>query len=184
MLSKKVSSAIAAIKNVNFLPQETLVTLYYSLVETRLRYCNTVWGNCGNLLKRKLQTLQNRAARVIARTKYGSVDPETLLTNLKWLNVQQLINFDTLTLVHKSINRSAPLYLSDLFVKSSTIHSHHTRAAETGLFPTHANLKFGQRSFSHYGCNLWNKLDRDTQAIENITTFKKHVKNLLLSTLN
>ena len=184
ILSKKISSAIAAIKNVNFLPQETLVTLYYSLVESRLRYCNTVWGNCGNLLKRKLQTLQNRAARVITRTTYGSVDPETLLTNLKWLNVQQLIDFDTLTMVHKSINRSAPLYLSDLFVKSSTIHSHHTRAAETGLFPTHANLKFGQRSFSHYGCNLWNKLDRDAQAIENITTFKKHVKNLFLSTLN
>ena len=68
MLSKKISSAIAAIKNVNFLPQETLVTLYYSLVESRLRYCNTVWGNCGNL-KRKLQTLQNRSARVITRTK-------------------------------------------------------------------------------------------------------------------
>ena len=64
MLSKKISSAIAAIKNVKFLPQETLVTLYYSLVESRLRYCNTVWGNCGNLLKRKLQTLQNRAMRV------------------------------------------------------------------------------------------------------------------------
>ena len=122
ILSKKISSAIAAINNVNFLPHETLVTLYYSLVESRLRYCNTVWGNCGNLLKRKLQTLQNRAARVITRTTYGSVDPETLLTNLKWLNVQQLIDFDTLTMVHKSINRSAPLYLSDLFVKSSTIH--------------------------------------------------------------
>ena len=61
----KISSAIAAIKNVNFLPQETLVTLYYNLVESRLRYYNTVWGNCGTLLKRKLQTLQNRAARVI-----------------------------------------------------------------------------------------------------------------------
>ena len=60
MLSKKISSAFAAIKNVNFLPQETLVTLYYSTGESRLRYCNTVWGNCDNLLKRKLQTLQNR----------------------------------------------------------------------------------------------------------------------------
>ena len=87
-------------------------------------------------------------------------------------------------MVHKSINRSAPLYLSDLFVKSTAIHSHHTRAAGTGLLTTHANLKFGQRSFSHYGCNLRNKLDRDAQAVENITTFKKHVKNLLLSTLN
>ena len=102
---------------------------------------------------------------------------------LKKVKCPTLIDFDTLTMVHKSINRSAPLYLSDLFVKSSTIHRHHTRAAETGLFPTHANLKFGQRSFSHYGCNLWNKLDRDAQAIENITTFKKHVKKSVVINL-
>ena len=74
-LVKTISSAVAAIKNVNFLPRKTLVTLYQSLVESRLRYCNTVWGNCGLTLKNKLQTLQNRAARVFTQTKYGSVEP-------------------------------------------------------------------------------------------------------------
>ena len=64
-LNKKISSAVAAIKNVNFLLLKTLVTLYQSLVESRLRYCNTIWGNCGLTLKNKLQTLQNRAARVV-----------------------------------------------------------------------------------------------------------------------
>ena len=86
-LIKKISSAVAAIKNVNFLPRKTLVTLYQSLVESRLRYCNTVWGNCGLTLKNKLQTLQNRAARVVTRTKYSSVEPNELLKNLRWLNV-------------------------------------------------------------------------------------------------
>ena len=51
-LTKKISSAMAAIKNVNFLPRRTLITLYQ--VESRLRYCNTVWGNCGLTLKNKL----------------------------------------------------------------------------------------------------------------------------------
>ena len=86
-LVKKISSAVAAIKNVNFLPRKTLVTLYQSIVESRLRYCNTVWGNCGLILKNKLQTLQNRAARIVTRTKYGSVEPNELLKNLRWLNV-------------------------------------------------------------------------------------------------
>ena len=35
-LIKKISSAVAAIKNVNFLPRKTLVTLYQRLVESRL----------------------------------------------------------------------------------------------------------------------------------------------------
>ena len=85
---KKISSAVAAIKNVNFLPRKILITLYQSLVESRLRYCSTVWGNCGLTLKNKLQSLQNKVARVVTRTKYGCVEPDQLLKSLRWLNVQ------------------------------------------------------------------------------------------------
>ena len=106
-LTKKISSAVAAIKNVNFLPHKTLITLYQSLVESRLRYCNIVWGNCGRTLKNKLQSLQNRSARVVTQTKYGCVEPDQLLKYLRWLNVQQLIDFDTAVMVHKSINNKA-----------------------------------------------------------------------------
>ena len=87
-LTKKISSAVAAVKNINFLPLKTLITLYQRLVESRLRYCNTVWGNCGLTLKNKLQSLQKRAARVVIRTKYGCVEPDQLLKNLRWLNFQ------------------------------------------------------------------------------------------------
>ena len=114
-LTKKISSAVAAIKNVNFLPRKTLITLYQRLVESRLRYCNTVWGNCDLTLENKLQSLQNRAARVVTRTKYGCVEPDQLLKNLRWLNVQQLIDFDTAVMVHKSINNKGPPYLTSLF---------------------------------------------------------------------
>ena len=86
-LTKKISSAVGAIKNVNFLPRKTLITLYQSLVESRLRYCNTVCGNCGLTLKNKLQSLQNRAARIVTWTKYGCVESNQLLKNLRWSNV-------------------------------------------------------------------------------------------------
>ena len=74
-----------------------------------------MWGNCGLKLKSKLQSLQNRAARVVTRTKYGCVEPDQLLKNLRWLNVQQLIDFDTAVTIHTSINNKAPLYLTSLF---------------------------------------------------------------------
>ena len=53
-LKLKIFSVLMAIKQVDFLPQESLITLYHSLVESRLRYCNTVWGNCGTSLKNQL----------------------------------------------------------------------------------------------------------------------------------
>ena len=113
-LCKKISSAVTAIRRVNYLPQNTLITLYHSLVESRFRYCSTVWGNCNKSLKANLQRIQNRAARIITRTKYSSVDSEALLRKLGWLNVQQLIDFNTAVMVHKSINKTAPSYQSVL----------------------------------------------------------------------
>ena len=63
-MCKKISSAISGIKLARFLPVDALKKLYNSLVESRLRYCCTVWGNCGKTLKNKLQSMQYRAARV------------------------------------------------------------------------------------------------------------------------
>ena len=151
-----MASAISAIKQANFLLKKSLVTLYQSLVESRLRYCNTVWGNCGETLKNKLQRLQDRAARVVTRTKYGSIEPDVLLQELGWLNVQQLIDLDTAAMVRKAIHKTAHPYLSELFQKTNTVHSHDTRGATYRLFPKHSNLKFGQRSCASYGCKVWN----------------------------
>ena len=178
-LSTKMASAISAIKQVNFLPQKSLVTLYQSLVESKLRYFNTVCGNCGETLKNKLQRLQDRAARVVTRTKYGSIEPDVLLQELGWLNVQQLIDLDTAAMVHKAIHKRAPPYLLELFQKTNTVDSHDTRGATYGLFPKHSNLKFGQRNFASYGCKVWNCLGRDVQAIEKQHHFKKSMKQKL-----
>ena len=40
---------------------------YHSLVDSRVRYCNTVWGNCGTSLKGQLQLLQDRTARIVTK---------------------------------------------------------------------------------------------------------------------
>ena len=84
-------------------------------------------------------------------------------------------------MVHKAIHKTAPPYLSELFQKTNTVHSHDTRGATYGLFPKHSNLKFGQRSFASYGCKVWNSLSRDVQAIEKQRHFKKSMKQKLLA---
>ena len=172
-LKLKISSALMAIKQVDFLPQESLITLYHSLVESRLRYCNTVWGNCGISLKNQLQRLQDRAARIVDK-KNGTENP---LFKLGWLDVQQQIDFDTAVMVHKTLNKTAPSYFSEMFQEVRSVHNHDTRGSRCGLFPTHCNLKTGQQSFSHYGCSVWNKIDRDVQEITNVDCFKKNKKN-------
>ena len=47
-------------------PKDSLVTLYKTLVELYLGYCNVSWGQCGNTLTEKVLRLQNKAARIIS----------------------------------------------------------------------------------------------------------------------
>ena len=64
-LCKKLSSALFSMRQVKLLPKSSLLTIYKSLVESRLRYCNVAWGSCGTSLINKIQHLQNHAVELI-----------------------------------------------------------------------------------------------------------------------
>ena len=88
-------------KTSQFLSIASRLTLYRSLVETRLRYCNVVWDNCGTTLINKLQYLQNRAKEIIYCDP-ESADLNAAFKDLSLLNVQQMIDFNTATTVFDS----------------------------------------------------------------------------------
>ena len=150
---KKLSSALFSMKQVKFLSKSLLLTIYRSLVESWLRCCNVVWGNCGTLLINKLQQLQNRAVELI-HPESGSVDISRAFKEQSLLNVQQLIDYSTISMVYDSIHGNCPEYLTELFVPAHDIHNYQTRHARNGLFPTHMNLVAGQRSFLNRGFHL------------------------------
>ena len=91
-ISEKIVRNIGILKRIgNFILQESLL-LYHTLVEPYFRYCSVVWRECSESLKDRLQTLQNKAARTIARVRYEEADHNTLLANFGWLSVRNLIN--------------------------------------------------------------------------------------------
>ena len=77
-------------------------------------------GNCVTNLKDQLQRLQERAARIVTKCD----DTNSLLYTLDWLNVKQLIDFDTAVMAPKTLNNTAPSCLSDIFCKVNSVHSH------------------------------------------------------------
>ena len=74
-ISTKIKRGIGVMKKTSkLLDKNSLLMLYRTLVETHLRYCNVVWGQCNDTLIDRLQILQNKAARVITKVKYKDAD--------------------------------------------------------------------------------------------------------------
>ena len=91
-ISGKMVRNIGILKRIrNFILQESLLLLYQTLIEP---YCSIVWGQCSETLKDRLQALQNKAARTIARVRYEEADHNILLANFGWLSVRNLIKLD------------------------------------------------------------------------------------------
>ena len=117
-VSAKVSRAVVGfLKHAkNFLPRDSLKTLYTGIVEPHFRYCCSVWGCCGSTEINKLQKLQNRAARIVTNSSFDSPS-RPLIEELGWKTIEQLISNESETVVFKSLNELAPQYLCGLFAK-------------------------------------------------------------------
>ena len=168
-LERKISSALMVLRQIAFFPEKAKITLYHILSKSRLRYYNTVWGNCGSNLKNQLQRLKDRAARIITKGN----DADNLLAQLGFLNAQQLINFDTSVMVHKTLYNTVPSYFSGMLREMKAVHNRQTTDSRHGLFPTHHNLKTGLHIFSHYECSVWNRIEMGVKEKTNINYFKK-----------
>ena len=118
MYSNLVSGLL--FKSSEYLPQNSLRTVYKSLIESRLKYCAAVCGNCGATLKHKVQRLQDRALGTLS-TDRGNRNHDDCL------RVQQLIDQEIAVTVFKSLSGDAPNYLKQMFVFIGSSHAQHSQ---------------------------------------------------------
>ena len=146
--------------------------LVNSLITSRLDYCNSLLAGVGDTQLKRLQKVQNCAARVVLKLP-RSVSPP--LHQLHWLPIEQRVKFKTAVLVFKALNGLAPSYLSGL-LRSAPVRS--LRIARNDLLhiPKTKLTTGGDRSFYAYGPKIWNSIPQATRNSKDLVSFKKHLK--------
>ena len=174
-VSAKVSRAVGFLKHAkNFLPRETLKTLYAGIVEPHFRYRCSVWGCCGSTEINQLQKLQNRAARIVTNSSFDTPS-RPLIEVLGWKTIEQLISIESETMVFKSLNELAPQYLCGLFTKNSQCSTRTLRNTGTDVRLPKKNSANGQKCFSFRGAKLWNSLSAESKQASSLNSFKKSI---------
>ena len=174
------------IRNISFirkyLNQNTLKTLISSHVMSRLDYCNSIYYGLPNYLLKKLQNVQNRAARLIKRvTLRDRITPA--LIELHWLPIKARIEYKICLLVFKAQLSHQPAYIKECL---------HPFELETNIIVRHASdehrlqepreySKMSERAFSNCAPRLYNKLPTELKRVTNATLFKKKLKTHIFS---
>ena len=102
-----------------------------AIVSSRLDYCNSVLNGLSSHNLQRLQTVQNRAARIVLGVG-RRVTAEPLLRQLHWLPVGKRIQYKTALVTFKTLSLQQPSYLYSLLTPynpTRTLRSSHFNSA-------------------------------------------------------
>ena len=152
-------------------------SLVNSLVTSRLDYCNSLLYGTKKLSLKKLQNIQNTAARLITRTsRYNHITP--ILKELHWLPVEKRIEYKILTYTFKALHGQSPVYMKNLLeVYEPRRNLRSKNEATTLVIPTEIQtVRYGERSFMYAAPKLWNSLPSHIRGLSKLNSFKKTLK--------
>ena len=162
----------------HLLDERSCKTAINSLVISRLDFANSLLVGSPSILHKRLQSVQNNAARLITRTKkFDHITP--VLTDLHWLPVSVRGNYKILLMVYKCLNHIAPLYLQSLlslYAPSRSLRSSHDVTSLVKPMPKRA---FGNRAFQFVAPALWNALPLNIRESPSVSSFKTNLKTYL-----
>ena len=152
-----------------------------SLVTSRMDYCNVLLYGVPMTHLKKLQTVENTAARLISKTsRHDHISP--VLKDLHWLPVQQRIQFKILNLTLKALHNLAPVYIKNLFQLYKP--SRNLRSQNTSIrlvVSKTRTMTYGDRCFASAAPKLWNKLPSKIRDCETLDSFKRSLKTHLFT---
>ena len=152
----------------------------HAFISSRLGYCKSLLYGINDGLLKKLQAVQNAAARVTTKTRKYHITP--VLRELHWLPVRKRIIYKLAVMVYKCLHGLAPPYLAaDCVPVTSVASRRHLRAAASGcLAVTEMKTTLGRRNFAVTGATIWNNLPADLQLhSQSLLSFRQKLKQYL-----
>ena len=170
-LASKLSKANGIISKLrHFLPQDTLLSIYYAFFFSHATYALSVWGQSLPANSRII-TLQKTAIRLITFSNFRA-HSKPLFKTLKLLTITDLVFFYNILLIHQILNNTAPSYIQNTFNLSLFSGSIVTRQHSKILsLPAVSSKRYGINSVIFQSILNWNTLQSNFKTI-NLASLK------------
>lgn len=173
-ISTKLSKTIGIFNRIkNFVPEDVLIDLYYSLFYPYIIYCIVVWGGAYNIHINRIIVLQKRIVRIITSKPYLA-HSTPLFLKTKILKLRDVYKFHVGIYMYHLKTDNCINYPD---------HSHDTRNSNNAR-PSFHRLTQCQLDLSYAGPTVWNTIPPNIRNSPTISLFKKLYKSHLLNFYN
>ena len=171
-ICKKVTAGISAIRRIRpFVDQDTLVLIYNAIVRPYFNYCSEVWDAFGEAQSKRLQKLQNRAARIILNVS-NDVEHNIALRALGWEPLQMERKKAKGKIMYKLLNKMGPKSLTNLFSYKSEKTNYHLGDISSGLCLPKPRTNNMKNTFIYDGAQLWNSIPKEIRESKSLSSFR------------
>ena len=154
-----------------YLNKESAAKFVYAFITSKLDYCNSLFYGLPNYQLRKLQLLQNMAARFVSGARnFDYIRP--ILVKLHCLPISYRVVFKLLLLVFKALNGIGPRYLVELLKCQNHSRTLRSNSLERLLQQKSNTKTHVDRVFSTCAPRLWNNIPLDIRRSNSVSTFK------------
>lgn len=163
-----------------YLSFNDLESVIHAFISCKLDYCNSLYVGLDHSSLRRLQLVQNAAARLLTGTKKRKhITP--VLASLHWLPIRFRIDFKVLLIVFKILTGLAPLYLKELIQVRYPARALRSSGEPLLDIPRTKLKTKGDRAFSVAAPKLWNSLPLHIRLAGSVERFKSALKTYLFS---
>ena len=126
-LSRKLNYGISILRHIKpYVSTVSVKLIANSIIISHLEYCTPLLHNLNKGQMDLLLKLQKCCACTVLSCS-NQTHSKPLFIILNWLPFHQIIELQTAVLMYKIKHAMCPQYLQEMFVSSSTVHTHRTR---------------------------------------------------------
>ena len=173
-LCKKAGQKLSALARINhYLTQDQKLLLLNSVVKSQFSYCPLIWMFTSRYLNNALNSIHERALRLIYNDYKLPFD--RLLEDNKQKSIHQK-NIESLAIeIYKFQGGLAPAIMSDLFI--TRVNNYDLRNFQELESSLRRTVKFGTETISYRGPQIWNLIPERIRTLETLNKFKKEIKS-------
>lgn len=182
-ISKKISKSCGSLAKIRHcLEIDTLREVYHALIHSYLRYGIIAWGSASQTALKKLQTIVNRALRIMTFAPFGNVEIDPLYEILELLKVNETYTLEVAKFAYKQQNNLLPIRLANYFDTTSPENSARRSSRLRSTSQTHVvtNTVLGNKSIQKKIIQIWKDVPEEIRITPYFNAFKRMFKSHLI----